>query len=157
MVNGDLEATQDGVPACWQRTAWGNNRPEFSLVPHGDGVAERLVMHDYVDGDANLLPTEDLGTCSIAVQPGTIYTISASYTSTVPTQFSVQYRRARGTWVYGTTSPEFDPATEWTDARWTLPPIPEGVTAIRFGMSLEQNGELVTDDYTFVPESETPS
>jgi hypothetical protein len=148
VVNASLEATQDGVPSCWQQASWGHNRPEFSLVPHSDGVAERLVMNDYADGDARLVPTMDLGTCSPAIVPGQTYTLSAFYTSTVPTSFSVQYRTATGVWVYGTTSPEFNPATEWTEARWTLPPIPEGVTAISFGLSLEQNGELVTDDYT---------
>jgi peptidoglycan/xylan/chitin deacetylase (PgdA/CDA1 family) len=148
VVNGNLEATQDDIPSCWQQASWGNNRPEFSLVPHGDGVAERLVMNDYVDGNARLAPTMDLGTCSPAVLPGQTYTLLAFYISTVPTAFSVQYRTATGTWVYGTTSPVFSPATEWTEARWTMPPIPEGVTAISFGLSLEQNGELVTDDYT---------
>ena len=147
MVNGDLETFQDGVPACWQRVAWGRNRPEFQLVPHGDGVAEQLVMNDYVDGAANLTATEDLGSCAIAVTPGTVYTIAASYTSTAPISFAVQYRTAEGRWVYGTTSLLFDPATEWTEARWTMPPIPEGVTAISFGLSLQQNGELITDDY----------
>jgi peptidoglycan/xylan/chitin deacetylase (PgdA/CDA1 family) len=157
LANGSLEATQDRVPDCWERFAWGNNKPEFSLVPHGDGVAERLVMKDYVDGGANLIPTRDLGTCSIAVQPGGIYTISASYTSTVPTQFSVQYRTEHGRWVYGTLSPVFNPATEFTPASWVMPPIPEGVTGISFGMSLQQNGELVTDDYALLLESDTPS
>lgn len=153
VVNGNLEATLDGVPSCWQRTSWGRNKPEFSLVPHGDGVAERLSVKDYVDGDASLTATEDLGTCAIAVRPGSTPTISAGYTSTAPTQFSVQYRTDRGMWAHGTTSPVFDPATDWTEARWTLPPIPDGITAMSFGMSLEQNGELVTDDYTFLPET----
>jgi hypothetical protein len=116
-------------------------------------VAERLVMKDYVNGDAVLIPTRDLGTCSVAVQPGAIYTISASYTSTVPTQFAVQYRTKSGRWIYGTASPMLNPATDWTQATWTVPPIPEGVVAITFGMTLKQNGELVTDDYTLQPES----
>ena len=149
VVNPGLEEQQDGVPSCWQRASYGKNSPEFSLVPGRNGTnAERLVMRDYVDGDAKLLPTMDLGTCSIAVTPGSTPTITAWYTSTVPTSFSVQYRLARGVWVYGLASPKFDPATEFAQARWTLPPIPEGVTAISFGLNLTQNGELVTDDYS---------
>ena len=148
VVNPDLEAAQDGVPSCWMRASYGNNKPGFSLVPRENGVAERLVMRDYVDGEAKLLPTEDLGTCSIAVSPGQTYTIAAWYTSTVPTSFVVQYRLSRGRWVFGALSPKFQPATAFTQAHWTLQPIPEGVTAISFGLSLSQNGELVTDDYT---------
>ena len=149
VVNPGLEEQQDGVPSCWQRAGYGNNKPEFSLVPtaHSGTTAERLVMRDYVDGDAKLLPTLDLGECSIAVSVGSIYTISAWYTSTVPTSFSVQYRLARGLWVYGMASPKFAPATSFTQAQWTLPPIPEGVIAVSFGLGLTQNGELVTDDY----------
>jgi peptidoglycan/xylan/chitin deacetylase (PgdA/CDA1 family) len=158
VVNPSLEATQDDVPSCWMRAAYGNNKPEFSEVPtaHTGTVAERLVMRDYVDGDAKLIPTEDLGTCSIAVVPGQSYTIGAWYSSTVPTQFSVQYRITRGTWVYGTASPVFNPATAYTPASWTMPPIPDGVTAISFGLILQQNGELVTDDYSMTPGAPRP-
>jgi peptidoglycan/xylan/chitin deacetylase (PgdA/CDA1 family) len=158
VVNPSLEATQDGTPSCWMRAGYGNNKPEFSEVPtaHTGTVAERLVMRDYVDGDAKLIPTEDLGTCSIAVVPAQSYTIGAWYTSTVPTRFSVQYRIARGTWVYGTASPVFDPATAYTPATWTMPPIPDGVTAISFGLILQQNGELVTDDYSMTPGAPRP-
>jgi hypothetical protein len=53
-------------------------------------------------------------------------------------------------------SPEFAPATEFTAARWTLPPIPGGVTAVSFGLGLTQNGELVTDDYSLIAEGGSP-
>jgi peptidoglycan/xylan/chitin deacetylase (PgdA/CDA1 family) len=148
----------DGIPACWTHGGFGTNSPEFSLVPtaHSGNTASRLVIRDYVDGDAKLLQTMDLGTCAPAVSPGRTYTIQAWYTSTVPTAFSVQYRLARGVWVYGVSSPEFAPATEFTAARWTLPPIPEGVTAVSFGLGLTQNGELVTDDYSLIAEGGSP-
>jgi peptidoglycan/xylan/chitin deacetylase (PgdA/CDA1 family) len=149
LVNPGLEEAQDGVPSCWTAASYGNNKPEFSMVPTADGtMAERLVMRDYVDGDAKLLPTEDLGTCSIAVEPGSTPTIAAWYTSTAPTRFSVQYRMQRGRWIYGIGSLVFQPATAWTLARWTMPPIPDGVTAVSFGLALTSNGELVTDDYS---------
>jgi hypothetical protein len=105
-------------------------------------------MRDYVNGGAELLPAMDLGTCAPAVAAGQTYTIAAWYTSTVPTAFSVQYRLARGIWVYAMSSPEFAPATQCTTARWALPPIPDGVTAVSFGLGLTRNGELVTDDYS---------
>ena len=157
LVNPGLDAQQDGVPSCWQHASYGNNSPEFTLVPTPDGgVAERLVMRNYVDGDAKLIPTMDLGECAPEVSPGQTYTVQAWYTSTVPTSFVVQYRLARGVWVYGVTSPKFEPATEFTLASWTLPPIPEGVTAISFGLNLTQEGELVTDDYSLITEESHP-
>jgi peptidoglycan/xylan/chitin deacetylase (PgdA/CDA1 family) len=151
VVNPDLEATQDGVPSCWMPAGYGRNNPTFDLVPwsRSGRVASRLIMRDYIDGDAKLLQTEDLGTCAIAVVPGATYTAEAWYISTVPTAFSIQYRTARGHWVFGGLSPKLDSADEYTRARWTLPPIPEGVTAVSFGLTLAQNGELVTDDYSF--------
>jgi peptidoglycan/xylan/chitin deacetylase (PgdA/CDA1 family) len=140
----------DGVPACWTQGGFGTNSPEFSLIPtaHSGHTASQLIMRDYVNGGAELLPTMDLGTCAPAVAAGQTYTIAAWYTSTVPTAFSVQYRLARGIWVYAMSSPEFAPATQFTTARWTLPPIPDGVTAVSFGLGLTRNGELVTDDYS---------
>ena len=53
-------------------------------------------------------------------------------------------------------SPKFEPATEFTLARWTLPPIPQGVTAISFGLNLTEDGELVTDDYSLITEESHP-
>lgn len=154
--NPGLQEQLDGIPTCWTKASFGTNSPEFSFVPSGrDGAtASRLVMRDYVDGDAKLMPTTDLGTCAPAVLPGRAYTIGAWYTSTVPTSFSVYYRLARGIWVYAQSSPMFAPATEFTAARWTLWAIPAGVTAVSFGLTLAQNGELVTSDYSLVAGSQ---
>jgi peptidoglycan/xylan/chitin deacetylase (PgdA/CDA1 family) len=151
VVNGKLEEQQHGVPSCFQRASYGNNKPEFSRVPSENGLAERLVMHDYADGHAELVPMLDLGECALAVTAGHTYTISASYTSTAPTSFVVYYRLSRGRWVYAVTSPRFEPATAFTPAHWTLPPIPKEVTAISFGLALTSNGTLVTDNYAISP------
>ena len=156
LTNTSLENTANGSPVCWQTASYGNNHPEFSLTAaaHTGAVAERLVMRDYHDGDAKLLSAEDLGDCAVPVTPGSTPTVSAWYTSTVPTQFTVQYRLARGMWVYGAISPKFNPTGTWMLASFQLPPIPEQVTAISFGLSLTQNGELVTDDYALADDRE---
>ena len=44
----------------------------------------------------------------------------------------------------------------WALASWTLPPIPQGATGISFGLSLSQNGELLTDDYSLVDTGQSP-
>jgi len=161
-VNGvadpGLEQNGDGAATCWMQGGFGNNKPEFSLVPtaHSGTTASRLITQNYVDGDAKLLPTTDLGECAPTVIPGWTYTIAAWYTATVPTSFSVQYRQASGTWGYAMSSPKFDATTRFTLASWTLPPIPQGVTGISFGLSLSQNGELLTDDYSLVDTGQSP-
>lgn len=158
ITNPSLEEQVDGVPTCWTQGGFGANSPEFSLIPsaHSGAIASRLVMRDYIDGDAKLLQNTDLGACAPSVLAGRTYTIEVWYTATVPASFSVQYRLARGVWIYGLSSPPFPPAAEFTVARWTLPPIPQGVTGVSFGLALSQNGELVTDDYGLIDETEAP-
>ena len=153
--NPGLQEQADGVPVCWMRGGYGTNSPEFSLVPgpHSGTTVSRLVMRNYVDGDAKLQQTTDLGTCAPTVEPGRTYTIEARYTSTVPTSFSVQYRLARGIWVFGVSSPMFPPAAQFTAAHWKLPPIPNGVTGVSCGLALAENGELVTGDYSLVADA----
>jgi peptidoglycan/xylan/chitin deacetylase (PgdA/CDA1 family) len=158
VVNPGLEEHTDGIPSCWMQAGFGENSADFSLVPtaHSRATASRVIVRDYVNGDAKLQQSTDLGTCAPAVLPGRTYTIQAWYTSTVPTSFSVQYRLARGVWVYGVSSPSFAAASEFTLARWTLPAIPAGVTAISFGLGLAQDGELITDDYSLIDEANGP-
>lgn len=150
--NPGLEEVVDGTLRCWIEGGYGANTAEFTLVSdaHSGKAASRLVLRDHVDGDAKLLQATDLGECAPAVRPGQAYTVEAWYKSTAPTQFSVQYRLSRGVWVYGVSSEYFPAADEFTRARWALPPIPEDVTAISFGLALSENGELVTDDFSLV-------
>ncbi|MFY1621054.1 polysaccharide deacetylase family protein [Micromonospora sp. WMMD736] len=159
VVNPGMDtAGVDGMPDCWMRGGFGANTPEFSVVPTGrDGsLAGRLLLDGHIDGAAQWLPTTDLGTCAPSVAAGQRYTLEAWYTATVPTSFTVQYRLARGVWAYGTTSPEFPPASQFQLARWTMPPVPDGVTAISFGLTLTQDGELVTDDYAMFEGESAP-
>ena len=159
VVNSGFEERDGDRPSCWLASSFGRNSPEFSFVPDGrDGsTASRLVMSGYVDGDAKLLQSPDLGACAPAVLPGRIYTVSAWYKSTVPTSFSVQFRGLRGGWSYGLGSPQLPPADEFTLAQWTLPPIPQSVSAISFGLTLAEDGVLLTDDYSLMEEPGGPS
>ena len=152
LKNPGLEQrTAPGQTDCWLQSSFGNNRPAFSAAPGlgGTGVAQRLVMADYVDGDAKLIPALDLGECAPSVVAGNAYDLEASYTSTVPTRFAVYYRLARGVWVYWMDSATFPASRTPSRARWTTPPVPAVATALSFGLSLTEDGELVTDDYAF--------
>jgi peptidoglycan/xylan/chitin deacetylase (PgdA/CDA1 family) len=150
LVNPGLEtAGTGGVPQCWTAGGYGTNTPAFAKVTPGrtGTSAERLTMSGYVNGEARLLPTMDLGQCAPTVTPGHTYSMRAWYTSTVPTQFSVYLRNAIGTWSYWTSSPWFSAATAYTQAVWQTPAVPAGFTAISAGLNLFRNGQLVTDDY----------
>jgi putative cell wall-binding protein/peptidoglycan/xylan/chitin deacetylase (PgdA/CDA1 family) len=138
-----------GVPDCFMLAGFGSNTPTFSTVSPGrtGNVAEKLVMSNYVDGDAKTIMTMDFGTCAPTVTEGRQYSLRTWYTSTAITQFAVYLRNAVGGWEYWTSSPYFAAAGSYTQAIWDTPVIPPGYTAISFGLNLIGNGELVTDDY----------
>ncbi|HEY5855548.1 MAG TPA: polysaccharide deacetylase family protein [Aldersonia sp.] len=153
-----VDRTVPGVPDCWMQTGFGDNRAGFDLVetPEG-GIAQRVVVTDYRDGDAKLVPTMDLGTCAPSVAAGRTYRLEASYASTAPTRFAVYYRLPRGVWTYWLDSPEFSSTGAGTSrAQWTTPPIPPDATAISFGLTLTENGELVTYVYAMVEHATLP-
>ena len=150
VVNPSLEQLgTNGVPDCWITAGFGANAPTFSTVAPGrtGSVAERLVMSNYVDGDAKLIFTMDFGTCAPTVTPGHRYSLRAWYTSTTVTQFAVYLRNSIGAWEYWTSSPYFAAASSYSQAIWDSDPIPAGYTGISFGLNLFGNGTLVTDDY----------
>ncbi|MCT9625615.1 polysaccharide deacetylase family protein [Pseudarthrobacter equi] len=137
------------LPTCWQVEAYGSHQAEFGASPlanTGD-AAVSLRMQGYVNGEAKLMPSMDLGHCAPPVAAGRQYTLEASYKSTAMPQFTVYYRVGRGVWVYWTSSKFFPASDSFTRAQWVTPPVPPGATAISFGLGLVQNGDLVTDDY----------
>ncbi|NJC22650.1 peptidoglycan/xylan/chitin deacetylase (PgdA/CDA1 family) [Arthrobacter pigmenti] len=138
------------LPECWTPAAFGEQQALVTTVSpgHAGDTAIRLRVKDYIDGEVKVTPTQDLASCAPAVTPGERYQLGAWYKSTAPTQFSVSYRLERGVWVYWTSGPVYPEAENFTEATWTTPTIPPGVTAISFGLALQQDGELVTDNYS---------
>ena len=134
------------------------NTPAFAVVNpgHTGNNAEQLSVTGYVDGDAKLLPALDLGECSPAGTPGHTYLLKAWYTSTAPTQFELYYRTGTGYWQYWTASPLLNAATDWTQATWTTPALPAGASGISWGMNIQTNGTITTDDYEMYDTATTP-
>lgn len=158
--NASLETAGAGsAPQCWQTAGYGSNTASFSTVATArtGTKAERLVVSNYVNGDAKLLPTLDSGSCAPAAVAGRTYSLRAWYTSTTVTQFAAYYRNSAGTWVYWTSSPWFAAAGSYTQASFTTPALPAGATAISFGLSLFRNGTLTTDDYAMYDTIGAPS
>ncbi len=160
VTNPSLETINatTSLPDCWQEAGYGTNTAAFSTVSpgHTGNVAGKLVMSSYTDGDAKILPTLDLGTCSPSVIPGDTYQLSGWYTATVVTQFEVYLRTTSGAWQYFTASPYFSATSTWTQATWTTPTIPAGYDGISFGLNLFSVGTLTVDDYAITPTSSAP-
>lgn len=154
LTNPSLETTNTftGFPSCFQPGGWGTNTVAWaaSTPGHTGNAAEQLTITGYSDGDAKLLPTLDLGTCSPTVVPGKSYNLSVWYQATGTTQFALYYRDATGGWYYWTSSPYFATASAWTQATFTTPPVPANAVGMTFGFALISNGSLLTDDYSLV-------
>jgi putative cell wall-binding protein/peptidoglycan/xylan/chitin deacetylase (PgdA/CDA1 family) len=158
--NPSLETVgANGLPDCFQRAGFGANTPTFSTVSPGrtGNIAEKLVMSNYVDGDAKTIMTMDFGSCAPTVTEGRQYSLRAWYTSTVVTQFAIYLRTSVGGWQYWTSSPWFPASTTYAQAVFDTAAIPAGFTGISFGLNLFSNGELVTDDYEMYEVSGAPT
>jgi peptidoglycan/xylan/chitin deacetylase (PgdA/CDA1 family) len=142
---------RSGAPACWMSGRYGRNTVRWQRTrdARSGRWAERLTMTSYHSGGAELLPLFDLGACSLSVVPGRSYQLSAWYTSTARTQFSVYYRDPAGRWHYWTSSPYLPAATHWTKTTWQTPGVPAGGTGLSYGLALFSRGTLTTDDYSF--------
>ena len=151
VVNPGLEDPPgDGAPDCWTGVGFGSSTWAYDTVSPGrtGKVAGRVVVSDHEDGDAKVVIEMDLGDCAPTVAPGRRYALGAWYTSDTPTQFSVFLRDATGVWAYWTSSPHFPATSEFTEATWDSAPIPRGATGLSFGLSLLEDGTLITDDHS---------
>lgn len=149
VVNPGLETLDaDGTPSCWMKGGYGTNTAALTVTGtrRSGARAAQVTVSSYVDGDAKWLPRFDSGGCSPGVTPGHTYSLRSWYTSTAVTQFAVYLRDAQGAWHYWTSSPWFSAASTYTQAAWTTPAVPAGMTGISFGLSAFTNGTLRTDD-----------
>jgi peptidoglycan/xylan/chitin deacetylase (PgdA/CDA1 family) len=156
LTNPSLETLGgDGFPHCWTGAGYGDNDPAWTRVTdasHG-GFGQRLDITGHVSGDAKLIQPFDTGNCSPSVTAGHPYTFAADYHSTQPVFFTVYRRAADGTWSYWTQSPTFPASATYARATWQSPAVPAGVTALSFGLTLDSNGSLTTDNYSLVDSS----
>ncbi|MEE9345958.1 MAG: Ig-like domain-containing protein [Methylococcales bacterium] len=141
----------DNIADCWQRGGFGSNsfiwtRLNGATLAHSGNFAESLQVTSISSGDRKLVQRQDSSTCAPAVTEGARYTLSLWYKSTISTGFVVFYRNSSGIWTYWQTSTNFAAATDWTEATYTTPPMPNGATALSFGLYLNNVGTLVVDD-----------
>ena len=159
--NASLEynSTTGAAPDCFSFDSYGSNNATWSLTSdaHSGSDAERVDITNYVSGDAKLLPTEDLGTCTPSATPGHQYVLSVWYKSSVPVPFIVFTRNTLGAFNYWTTSPVFPATSSWQQASWTTPVVPNGITGMSFGLDMSSVGSLTVDDFGFQDTAPTGS
>jgi hypothetical protein len=151
----EIDANNDSIADCWQRTGFGINTFSWSRLSgtaqaHSGNFAESLTVTKLTSGDRKLLQRQDAGVCAPAVTAGSRYTLSSWYKSTSVVGIVVYYRTSAGVWTYWQTSSNFPAVADWKQASYTTPPLPSGATALTFGLYLNKVGTLVTDDYAMV-------
>jgi peptidoglycan/xylan/chitin deacetylase (PgdA/CDA1 family) len=141
-----------GFPDCWRASNSGDNNATYSQTSgaHTGSVAETISVSSFTSGAARLISRQDLGQCAPGAVAGDAYVASGWYKSTAPTRFVLWYRDPQGGWHYWTQSPTFPASGSWTKATWATPPVPDGGSALSFGMAIEASGSLTTDDYSLV-------
>ena len=158
VVNGDLEQVTAGVPNCFEQSGWGSNTATWAITSdaHSGVVAQSLTISNYASGDRKLLMSEN-ATCAPAVTPGQTYTLSVAYKSTSAANSMTVFRHSAAGWTYWTDIKALPATASWTVATAVTPPVPDGTDQITFGISLADNGTLITDDYSLTPGSSTSS
>jgi peptidoglycan/xylan/chitin deacetylase (PgdA/CDA1 family) len=148
-----------GLPQCYLAGGYGSNTAAFSVstAAHTGTSAVQVTVSNYVDGDAKLVPSLDLGECAPTVSAGKTYNLSEWYTSTAPTQFALYYRTPNGLWNYWTSSPWYAASATYAQATWVTPAMPANATAISFGLNLFNNGTITTDDLSMVETGTAPA
>jgi peptidoglycan/xylan/chitin deacetylase (PgdA/CDA1 family) len=156
----EQDANRDGIPDCYRINSWGNQRFIWtrSTDAHTGKYAERVDVSAYVDGADRLQTQNDLGYCTPTVTPGHEYTLSVWFKSTAPVRFSTNTRDKSFSSQYLSwrTSPSFPASADWTQATWTTPPVPDGVTGLIFALMITSDGSLTVDDVSIVDANPSP-
>jgi peptidoglycan/xylan/chitin deacetylase (PgdA/CDA1 family) len=149
VVNADLAQVSGGLPACFQKAAYGGTLASFTYQP-GAGpngsAAETVRVTRAGAGDAKLVQSMDLGLCAPSVSPGGRYAAGMWYKANRPARIDIYRRTSLGSWSYWMTSPVFPASATWRLASWTTPALPPGTAALSFGLTTD--GTATTSDYT---------
>lgn len=163
--NASLEQLKGGGPAaeptCFQQAganiASHNATWSITSVAHSGAVAERVDVTNWKAGDRKLVLTQRQSekACLASVTPGQRYSLWVWYMGdwsiygSSPTKVSIAtyYRNASGTWVYWQGSPLYAPSSAWNLANFVTAPLPDGASAISYGLAIQGNGSLIVDDF----------
>ncbi|MEV6191577.1 galactose oxidase early set domain-containing protein [Streptomyces sp. NPDC051920] len=140
----------DGMPACWEKSGWGDNDFSFATVSdsHSGTKAMKVTLTRRVDGDRKALITESTA-CAPVVAAGKQYDLGLYYKTTTPDAAITLFRHdTTAGWQYWTDLKTLDMAAAWTQATVRTPAVPAGTDRITWGVSVYGTGSATTDDYT---------
>lgn len=142
---GVARATQT---RCWQHVSVGDVDASFSRTSGEKlgSASERIEIFRGGDGRATLLVRQDLGDCAIPATEGDGFRVSVAYRSTASPLIMAYYRDEVGAWHYWSESPRLEVSErEWKKVDWTSPAVPEGATAVSFGVAIDEQGSVSVD------------
>ena len=149
LQNPSLEQGTSNPPSCWLLGGFGTNTVTWTWTAdaHTGTHGENLNISAWTNGDRKLL-TAFSSACSPAVIPGHTYTISGWYKSSgrgpVFMAFSTT-TGGNGAYSFLAQSAQLANAAGWTQASWSTPPIPAGVTNLSIGMGITGGSRLGDD------------
>lgn len=145
VANGSFEIG-NGTPTGWTEAGWGSSTRTFThpLTPGYDGQAARILIEDYVEGDAKLVFDD------VAVEAGQNYIYSDVYRSDLPSRVVARYNPTSDSCVTADTGCVYQElavlsaASEWTTFQ-TQFLIPEDMSSVTIFHLIEGNGTLDLD------------
>ena len=142
MQNPSLETASSGAPVGWRQVQTGVNTAAFTHANTGSAGSRsaRIDLSSYTSGSAAWAFQD------VQVTPGSQYTLSHQYNSTVPTTVTVRFTRHDGSFVdqtvnLGTTSG----AWQTQSLTVTAPANSDAMTILH---SIGQIGSLTVDNYS---------
>lgn len=150
--NASLETANGSLPASWQKSSWGNNKPTYQYVNEGrtGKKSVKITMSNYVDGDAKWFFDP-----ITSVQAGKQYRFTTWYKTNATPHAVAMFIMADGSERYfgmPIPQPGTSSATQWQKYSDTFS-VPAGAVSASMFLYISQNGWLQTDDYSVTPYS----
>jgi len=143
--NPSLETATNGAPATWSQSQTGVNTATFTHATSGSAGSRsaRIDVTSYTSGGAAWYFQD------VQVTPGSQYTLSHDYNSTVPTTATVRFTRHDGTFVFQ------DVALPSTGGVWKTQTVtvtaPANADAMTIWHTIGRVGTLSVDNYSVKP------
>lgn len=133
-----------GNPASWNRGGWGTNTRTFTYpAPGVTGNGASVSISGYTSGDAKWFFSD------VAVTPGTQYTVSNRYNSTVGSEALIRYTLTGGATQYLFLSALPSTGGTWSTLSRTFTPPANTVSMTLFHL-IAGNGSLTIDDVSVI-------
>ena len=161
LQNPSLEQGTANPPSCWLLGGYGTNTFAWTWTAdaHTGTHAENLNISSYTNGDRKLL-TNFSSACSPTVVPGRSYTITVWYKAPSPARAVIfafsNTTGGNGGYNFWSQSPAQPSSSTWTQASWSTPVVPAGVTNLSIGMGLNGPGSVTMDDFAMYDNSPQP-